>query len=109
MIHKFYSLYVKFIILESLDKEKIFSQFSSIQLLSCFQLFETPRTAAHQASLSFTNSQSLFKFMSIESVMSSDDAVKVRPDFECLSVSCRGMGQQWPASGQRLWVEQTWV
>ena len=69
MIHKFYSLYVKFIILESLDKEKIFSQFSSIQLLSCFQLFETPRTAAHQASLSFTNSQSLLKFMSIELVM----------------------------------------
>ena len=109
MIHTFYSLYVKFIVLESLDKGKIFSQFSSVQLLSCFQLFETPRTAAHQASPSFTNSQSLFTFMSIESVMSSDDAVKVRPAFECLNVSCRGTGQQWPAAGQGLWVQQTWV
>ena len=43
--------------------------FSSVQLLSCVQLFATPSTAAHQASLSITNSQSLLKLMSIESVM----------------------------------------
>ena len=44
-------------------------QFSSVQLLSRVQLFVTPWTAACQASLSTTNSQSLLKFMSIESVM----------------------------------------
>ena len=40
--------------------------FSSVQLLSCVQLFETPWTAAFQASLSFTISQNLFKLMSTE-------------------------------------------
>ena len=39
----------------------------SVQLLSCVQLFVTPWTAAHQASLSITNSWSLLKLMSIES------------------------------------------
>ena len=47
-------------------------QFSSVQLLSCVCLFATPWTAAHQASLSITNSRSLFKLMSIESVMPSN-------------------------------------
>ena len=42
---------------------------SSVQLFSRVQLFTTPWTAACQASLSFTNSQSLLKLMSIESVM----------------------------------------
>ena len=44
-------------------------QFSSVQLLSRVRLFVTPWTAAHQASLSITNCQSLLKLMSIESVM----------------------------------------
>ena len=43
--------------------------FSSVQSLSCVRLFATPWTAARQASLSITNSQSLLKLMSIESVM----------------------------------------
>ena len=43
--------------------------FSLVQLLSRVRLFATPRTAARQASLSITNSQSLLKLMSIESVM----------------------------------------
>ena len=43
-----------------------------VQSLSCVQLFETPWTAAYQASLSFTISQSLLKLMSIESVMPSN-------------------------------------
>ena len=47
----------------------IFSQQQSVQSLSHVQLFETQWTAAHQASLSITDSQSLLKFMSIESVM----------------------------------------
>ena len=42
---------------------------SSVQLLSCVWLFVTPWTAALQASLSTTNSQSLLKLMSIELVM----------------------------------------
>ena len=41
----------------------------SVQSLSLVWLFATPWTAAHQASLSITNSQSLLKLMSIESVM----------------------------------------
>ena len=43
--------------------------FISVQSLSCVQLFVTPWTSACQASLSMTNSQSLLKLMSIESVM----------------------------------------
>ena len=46
-----------------------FLQFSSVQLLSHVQLFATPWTAACQASLSITNSQSSLKLMSIKSVM----------------------------------------
>ena len=45
--------------------------FSSIQSLSCVQLFATP-TAARQVSLSLANSRSLLKLMSIESVMPSN-------------------------------------
>ena len=53
--------------------------FSSIQLLSRVQIFETPWTAAQQASLSITNSQSLPKPMSIESVMPSNYLILCRP------------------------------
>ena len=52
---------------------------SSVQLLSCVQLFVTPWTAAHQAALSITKSQSLFKLMSIESVMPSNHLILCRP------------------------------
>ena len=48
------------------------SCFSSAQSLSRVQLFVTPWTAALLASLSITNSRSLFKFMTIESVMPSN-------------------------------------
>ena len=44
-------------------------QFSSVQLLSRVQLFAAPWIAAHQASLSITNSQSSSKLMSIKSMM----------------------------------------
>ena len=40
-----------------------------VHSLSCVRLFATPWTATHQASLSITNSQSLLKLMSIESVI----------------------------------------
>ena len=49
----------------------LFTHFSSVQLLSHVRFYATPWTAACQASLSITNSQSLFKLMSIESVMPS--------------------------------------
>ena len=54
-------------------------QFSSVQLLSHVQLFATPWITARQASLSITNSQSLLKLMSIESVMPSSDLILCRP------------------------------
>ena len=44
----------------------------AVQLLSCVRLFVTPWTAARQASLSSTISQSLLKLMSVESVMLSN-------------------------------------
>jgi len=53
--------------------------FSSGQWLSCVQLFATPWTAAHQASLFNTTSQSLLKLMSIESVMPSNHLILCRP------------------------------
>ena len=54
-------------------------QFSSVQLLSCVQLFATPWTAARQASLCITNSRSPPKPMSIESVMPSNHLILCRP------------------------------
>ena len=54
-------------------------EFSSVQLLSHVRLFATPWTAAPQASLSITNSQSLLKLMSIDSVMSSNHLIFCHP------------------------------
>ena len=53
--------------------------FSSVQSLSFVQLFATPWTTACQASLSLTNSWSLPKLMSIESVMLSSHLILCRP------------------------------
>ena len=53
--------------------------FSSVQLLSSVWLFATPRTAACQASLSITNSWSLLKLMSLESVMPSNHLILCCP------------------------------
>ena len=54
-------------------------QFSSVQSLSHVWLFATPWNAACQASLSFANSQSLLKLMSINSVMRSNHLVLYPP------------------------------
>ena len=54
-------------------------QFSSVQSLSRVRLFATPRIEAHQASLSITNSWSLLKLMSIESVMPSSHLILCCP------------------------------
>ena len=52
---------------------------TSVQLLSHGRLFATPWTAARQATLSITNSQSLLKLMSIESVMPSNHLILCHP------------------------------
>ena len=54
-------------------------QFGSVQSLSRVPLFATPRTTARQASLSFTLSQSLLKFVSIELVMLSNHLIFCHP------------------------------
>ena len=50
-----------------------------VQSLSCVQIFASPWTAAHQASLSFTIFWSLFKLMSIESMMPSKHLILCHP------------------------------
>ena len=54
-------------------------QLSSVQLLSSVWLFVTPWTAAHQASLSITNSQTLPKLISIKLVMPSNHLILCLP------------------------------
>ena len=54
-------------------------QFSSVHSLSRVQLFVTPQTAAHQASLSIINSWSLLKLMSIELVMPPNHLILCHP------------------------------
>ena len=54
-------------------------QFSSVQSFSCVWLFQTPWIAAHQASLSITNSRSSLKLMSIELVMPSSHLILCCP------------------------------
>ena len=69
---------------EWVNLDKIFiTSLSSVQSLSCVQLFATPWIAAHQASLSITNSQSSPKLMSIESVMPSNHLILCRPLSSC--------------------------
>ena len=62
-----------------------------VQLLSHIWLFVTPWIAACQASLSFTISWSLFKLMSIESMIPSNHLILCHPLFSC--------PQSFPASG----------
>ena len=60
---------------------KVQVQFSSVQSFSRVWLFATPWIAAHQASLSITNSRSSLKLMSIELVMPSSHLILCRPLF----------------------------
>ena len=50
-----------------------------VQSLGHVRLFVTPWTAAHQASLSFTNSQNLLKFMSVELMIPSNHLILCQP------------------------------
>ena len=70
-----------YLILEIWEVRRPQSPFSSVQSLSRGQLFAKPWTAAHQALLSITNSRSLLKLMSIESVMPSNHLILCRPLF----------------------------
>ena len=84
-------------------------QFNSVQSLSRVWLFVTPWTAAQRASLSFTNSWSLLKFMSIKSVMPSNHLILCHPlllpsifpslrVFSCESVLCIRWPKYWSFS-----------
>ena len=64
---------------KELEEGLVMNWFSSVQSLSCVQLFVTPWTAAHQASLPITNSQCSPKPMSTESVMPSSRLILCRP------------------------------
>ena len=78
--------------LESLIKREIYwciqnADFSSVQSLSHVWLFATPWTAARQPSLSITNSRSLLKLMSIESVVPSNHLIPSSPSSLAFSPS----------------------
>ena len=62
------------------------NQFSSVQSLSCVRLFAIPWTAAHQASLTTTNSLSSLKLTSIESVVPFSHLILCRPLFLLLPI-----------------------
>jgi len=62
------------------------TKISAVQSVSHVQLFATPWTAARQASLSITNSQSLLKLMSIESLMPSNHVILCHPILLLLSI-----------------------
>ena len=67
------------IVISYLPTTIISLEFSSVQSLTHVQLFVTPQTAAHSGVLSITNSQSLLKLMSIESVISSNHLILCCP------------------------------
>ena len=77
--------------IRQLDSSPILVYFSSVQSLSHVRLFANPWTAAHQASLPITNSQSLLKLMSTESVMPFNHLILCSPFSSC--------PQSFPASG----------
>ena len=89
-------------------KAQTMAQLSSVQSLSCVRLFVTPWTAAHQASLSITNSRSLLKLMSIESVMPSNHLTLCCPLFLLPSIFPEAgsfqMSQLFASSGQSIGV-----
>ena len=83
--------------------------FRKVQSLSCVQLLATPRTAARQTSLSTTNSWSLPKLMSIESVMPSNTIILCCPSPPALNLSQHQAGsfqmrQLFASGGQSIGV-----
>ena len=76
---RFFAIWATRNITHKLLNTSLWGKFVVVQSLSHVWFFETPWTAAHQASLSFTISQSLLKLMSIESVMPSNCLILCRP------------------------------
>ena len=76
--------------------------FSSVQSLSRVQLFVSPWTAAHQASLSITNSQSLLKLMSIEWVALSNHLILLSPSPPAFNLSQHQGLSQWVSSSNQV-------
>ena len=80
---------------------------SSVQLLSRFWFFATPWTAALQAFLYITNSQSILKYMFIKSVMPSNQIILCHPLLLLPSIFPRirvfSMSQFFASSGQSIW------
>ena len=92
--------------LHSMGSQRV-RQFSSVQSLSCVQLFVTPWTAAGQAALSITNSRSLLKLMSIVSVMPSNHLILCHPLLLLPSVLASGsfpVSQFFASGGQTIGV-----
>ena len=97
-------------ILQSIGSQRVrhdWSNFSSFQSLSFVWLFAIPWTAARQAYLSITNSQSLLKLMSIESVMPSNHLILCHPPSHIQSFPASGsfqMNQFFTSGGQSIEV-----
>ena len=72
-------LYCRQILYQLSYRGSPWGRFSSVQSLSRVRLFATPWTAAHQASLSITNSRSSLKLMPIKSVMPSNQLILCHP------------------------------
>ena len=90
------------------EGNNLYFQFRSVQSLRHVRLFATPWTAAHQASLSITNSQSLLILMSIESVMPSNHLILCCPLFlphsSFLASGSFPMSQFFASGGQSIGV-----
>ena len=84
------------------DFKIMWLQFISVQSLSCVRFFVTPWTAAPQASLSITNSQSLPKLMSIESVMPSNYLILSSPSPPTLNLSQHQGLFRWVSSSHQV-------
>ena len=80
-----------------------------VQSLSCVQLFTTQWTAAHQASLSLTVSQSLLKFISVELMMPSNHFILCHPLLlPSVFPSIRVFSRVYSASGGQSIQFQQW-
>ena len=107
--HRCWNLSMQFnVTMNSYEKESKYKFSASVQLLSRVWLFATPQTAAHQASLSITNFQSLLKLMSIKSVMPSNHLILCRPLLLLPSIFPTSgpfqMSQFFTSGGQNVWV-----
>ena len=74
----------------------------SVQLLSRVRLFAIPWTAAHQASLSITNSQSLLKLTSVKSVMPSNHLILLSTSLPTFNLSQHQGLFQWVSSSHQV-------